>query len=362
MTRNNSVSAWQVGILMFVLLLANKILMLPSLLYEDAKLEVWLVLCVLFGLEIGLVALFWRLKTKYPNETFRGLMCRFFGKIATKIFFVLVMFFCLSKALLLYNVTYIFFKSVIYKEADNLLYLIAFLPVVVHLAVSGLRVMGRTMQMFFPALIVTILFCVGVGLLGMGETPLAFQSTGIALARSVFRHVSAFGDSIFLFLIMDKVKIEKGQWKVLFLFSAFALLLVGVICMVFVFSYSYTSFMHPFALFEIMSYVKEYGGLGRIDIVAIVLIIALTYFQLALYLHMFVLAFDNVVSGLKVFYPVATFVFSFVGLVTFVVLNVSKTILFGEKVLPYFGVLPFAILPAVVIVLLFGRQVKEGGP
>ena len=360
MMRNNSVSAWQVGILLFVLLLTNKILMLPSLLYEDAKLEVWIVLLVLFAFEMGLIVLFWRLKVKYPNQTFMSLMQAFFGKWVTKIFFVLVMLFCLGKALLLYNVTYIFFKSVIYKEANNLLYLIAFLPVVVHLAVSGLRVVGRTMQMFFPALVVTILFCIGVGLLGAGETPLAFQSTGLALTRSVFRHISAFGDSIFLFLIMDKVKIEKGKWKVVFLFSTFALALVGAICMVFVFSYSYTSFMHPFALFEIMSYVKEYGGLGRIDIVAIVLIIALTYFQLALYLRMFVLSFDNVFVGLRVFYSVATFVFLFVMLVTFVILNVSKTILFGEKVLPYFAVLPFALLPVVVLVLLFGRRVKEG--
>lgn len=360
MTRDNNVSVWQVGILMFVLLLANKILMLPSLLYEDARLEVWIVLLILFAFEMGLVVLFWKLKLKYPNESFAVIMKQIFGKWATKIFFVFVAIFCLGKALLLYNVTYIFFKSVIYKEANNLLYLIAFLPVVVHLAVSGLRVMGRTMQMFFPAVIVTILFCVGVGFIGSGAIPLAFQATAASITKSTFKHISAFGDSIFLFLIMDKVNIQKGKWKPLFFFSAISLVLVAVICMVFVFSYSYTSFMHPFALFEIMSYVKEYGGLGRIDIVAIVLIICLTYFQLALYLRMFISAFDNVIENLKVVYPVATFVFLFVGLVAFVVLNVSKTILFGEKVLPYFAVLPFVLLPVVVIVLLCSRK-KENG-
>ncbi|MDE6583147.1 MAG: hypothetical protein K2K31_00650, partial [Clostridia bacterium] len=67
--KDRSITAWQLGILIFMLMFANKILVLPSLLYEGAKLEGYFVPIILFILEFGLVYLFYRMKKAFPTQS-----------------------------------------------------------------------------------------------------------------------------------------------------------------------------------------------------------------------------------------------------------------------------------------------------
>ena len=123
---DRSITAWQTGIILFILLFANKILILPSLLYEDAKLEAFLVPIFLFVLELGLIFLFYRIKTKYPSERFSDILKNHYGKFVTYSLYVLILVFFFCKALLLYNVTYIFFRNMVYKDSGNILFLFCF--------------------------------------------------------------------------------------------------------------------------------------------------------------------------------------------------------------------------------------------
>lgn len=354
--RDKSITAWQTGIILFILMFANKILVLPSLLYDTAKLEAFFVPIFLFALEFGLIVLFYKVKTKFPTESFSEILKLHFGKIFACIIFLLFMLFFFCKSILLYNITYIFFKNLIYKDANNYLFLFCFLPVINHLAISGLRVMGRTTQLFFPVIFIVLLFCIIVGFFGISNQPLFMQTSFSDLGLATLKHFSSFGDSIFLFVLIDKIKIKKGQWKVVFSLSGLAMIAVIVITTVFIFSYTYTSFMHPFALFEIMSYVKEYGGLGRIDIISMVLIIVFTYFHLAIYLKVFINSFKNVFVGISDIYSVLTFNILFVLFINFLILNLSKGIVYAENILPYFSILSFIIVPFISIWISFSKK------
>ncbi len=355
---DKTLNAWQLGILMFVLLFANKILVLPSLLYEGAGFESIFIPVLLFLLEFGLVFLFYRLKTKFPNETFAQILKNHFGNVVKVIIFVIFMFFFLSKAVLLYNVTYIFFRNLIYKDYSNFLFLFCIIPIITHLAVCGLRVMGRTAQLFFPVIIVIIAFCIVVGFFGINSKPLLFEGSLSDFVLTTLKHVSSFGDSIFLFLIMDKAIVKKKQWKIVFGFSLISAILVVLVTVVFALSYTYTAFLHPYAIFEIMSYVKEYGGLGRIDIISMVVIIIFTYFHLAIYLKAFMLSFHEVFRKVNFVYPVITFNLIFLVVIDFFILNLEKAVVYGENVLPYIGIFPFVILPIAVGVLLLLKKRK----
>ena len=357
--RDRSVNVWQIGILLFILLFANKILILPSLLYDGAKAEAFFVPIILFLVEIGLLFLFYKIKTKYPTQSFAEILKMHFGKIVSNFIFFLIMVYFLCKAVLLYNVTYIFFRNLIYKDADNILFLFCFLPVINHLAISGVRVMGRTAQLFFPIILVVTLFCIVVGFFGINNTPLFFESTFSDVIFTALKHSSSFGDVLFLFVFMDKIQIKKGQWKVLFSFATIAMIIVAVVTVVFVFSYTYTSFMHPYAIFEIMSYVKEYGGLGRIDIISMILIIIYTYFHLAIYLKLFMAYFNLIFDKIDDVYSVLKFNFLFLILINFLVLNLEKAIVFGENILPYFSILPFVIIPILCVCLLCMNHRKK---
>jgi len=359
MIRDKAIGAWQAGILIFFLMFANKILILPSLLFNHAKFEGLIAPIILFLLELGLLILFYKLKKRFPTERFFDVVKNHFGKIATCIVFLLIGLYFLGKMILLYNVTYIFFRNLIYKESNNTLFLICLLPVVNHLAICGIRTIGRTAQLFLPGVVAILLFAVVVGIFGINSSVIVEQSTISNIALATIRHISVFGDVVVLFLFMDKVQVKKGEWKIIFSFFVAGALSVMAIILVFFLSYTYTSFLHPFAFFEILSYVKEYGGLGRLDIISMVFIIFLTYFQLAIYLKCFFICFDGLFPKLDRIYSVLTFNFVFVLLIQFAVINLSRIIIYAEKFLPYFSIIAFVVLPLCCLVPLFVKKNKE---
>ena len=359
MIRDKAIGAWQTGILIFFLLFANKILILPSLLFNNAKFEGLITPIVLFILELLLLVIFYKLKKRFPHERFFYVLKNHFGKIVTCIVFFLVGIYFLGKMILLYNVTYIFFRNLIYKESNNTLFLICLLPVVNHLAICGVRTIGRTAQIFFPAVVTILIFAVVVGVFGINSSVILEQSNISSIALATIRHVSVFGDLIVLFLFMDKIEVKKGEWKILFSFFSAGALSVFAIILVFFLSYTYTSFLHPFAFFEILSFVKEYGGIGRLDIISMIFIILLTYFQLAIYLKCFFVCFDGLFPKLDRLYSVLTFNFLFVLLIQYAVINLSRIIIYAEEFLPYFSIIAFIIVPVCCLVSLFVRKHEE---
>ncbi len=359
MIRDKTIGAWQTGILLFFLIFANKILVLPSLLFNNAKFEGLIASVFLFLLEFGLLVLFWKLKKKFPTERFFDVVKNNFGKIVTVIVFVFVGIFFLAKMILLYNVTYIFFRNLIYKESNNTLFLICLLPVVNHMAICGVRTIGRTAQLFFPGAVAILLFAVVVGAFGINSSVIVEQSSFSNIVIATIKHISVFGDTIILFLFMDKIQVKKKEWKIVFSLFAAGVISVTAIILVFFLSYTYTSFLHPFAFFEILSYVKEYGGIGRLDIISMVFIIFLTYFQLAIYLKAFFVCFDGIFPKLDRIYSVLVFNFAFILLIRFAVINLSRIIIYAEEFLPYFAIIAFGIVPVCCLVALLVKKHKE---
>ncbi len=355
---DRTITAGQAGIILFILLFANKVLVFPSLIFEGADFEAFLIPILSSILEMGLLYLFYKLKNRFPDQTFVQILRQHFGKAVQIVFYVAFSIYFLSKAVLLYNVTFIFFRNMIYKDAQNLVFLFALLPIINHLAICGLRVLGRTAQLFFPVILSIVVFCIIVGCFGIDSAPLLFQTSAAKFFTTFFRHFAPFGDTVFLFLIIDKVKVEKGQWKILFSCAGGALFLVCLVSFIFILSYSFTSFMHPFAIFEIMSFVKEYEGLGRLDLISMILIILFTYFQLAIYLKMFMFSFDGVFEKIDQVYGVISFNVLFLIIINFLIVNLEQAVMYGQHILPFFNVLPFAVLPIFVLVM-FARRKKE---
>lgn len=350
---DKSITAWQAGIILFILLFANKVLVLPSLLYEGAHFEAFFVPIILFALEFGIIGLFYFLKKKFPAQGLSEILKDHIGKWAQVLVSVLFMIFFLSKAVLLYNVAYTFFRNMIYRDSTNFIFLFCFLPIINHLAICGLRVLGRTAQLFFPAVEIIALFCMIVGFLGVKTTPLLFETPFSAILLTSLKHISAFGDAAFLIVIMDRIQVKKGEWKVIFLLPLAASVMVFAIVLTFVLTYTYTSFMHPYAIFDVMSYVREYGGLGRVDIISMILIIIFTYFHLAIYMKMFMISFHEVFAKLDHLYSVLTFDLLFLIMVLFVINNLENSVIFGQKILPFFAIIPFVILPIFTLVCAF---------
>lgn len=358
--RDRSMNGWQTGIVLFILVFANKILLLPSLLYRDADMFGFLVYIVLFLLETALLVLFFVLKYKYPHMSFKNLIVKHFGKVTMIIFSILFIIYFFGKAVLVYNVTYLFFKNLIYMENNGILYAICFLPVVNHLAVSGTRVLGRTCQLFFPVILVTMLFCVIISFFGIDTEPLLFQNSLSSVWLSAIHHISSFGDTILLFILMDKIELKQGDWKIISSLYALAVTLVMGLVIGFYLSYTFTSFMHPYAIFEVLTFIKDYGGVGRIDVISMILIMFLSYFHLSIFLKGFTVSFHNIFEKLPKQYSLITFDISFLLVIFLVIRNLERTIVYAENYLPYLSIISFILVPILTIIFLFMKKHEEG--
>ena len=102
MARDKSINIWQTGIFIFIIIFANKVLLLPSLLYRDANVEGIFCYLILFLLEIGLIFLFIVLKSKFPNVSFASLVKEKFGIVTLKIIYFLLIIFFFCKLILIF--------------------------------------------------------------------------------------------------------------------------------------------------------------------------------------------------------------------------------------------------------------------
>ena len=356
MQRKGEISAWQVGMLLFVLMFANKVMVLPSLLSEKVKMEAFFVPIVMFLIDFAVLFLFFFLKKKHPNDSFFDVVKMHFGKAFAVFLYILFIVFFMSKTILLYNVSYIFLRNLIYRDASSLLFLFCVLPVVNFLAFSGLRPLGRTIQIFFPIIVLIVTICLVIGGFGINSSMLLFQTPASSVFVQSLKYVGSFGDTLVLFLFMDKINIQKKQWKVIFSLEILGMLFVVGINLIFILSYTYTSFLHPFAIFELMSFVKEYEGLGRIDIISVVLIIVLVYFHLSIYLKGVLCAVEKPFPKFKSNYSIVLYDVLVAVLSIFVFFNLGRTIIFGESVLPYCCILPLVIVPAVCIIAITKKR------
>lgn len=352
-------SIWQAGVCVFIIIFANKILLLPSMLYSIANIEGLWIYPISFLFELGLVTLFIFLKRRYQNISFSELIRKKLGVITLKIFYILLCLFFFCKLILIYNITYIFFKDLIYKDSGSFLFLICLLPIINYLAYSSPRVIGRTAQLFFPVILIVLIFCTVTSLLSANDMPLFFQSSAKDVFLALVKHLSAFGDTIFLFVFMDKIEYKKGDGKKLYFFAGLGILFVLSIACAFYFSYTYTSFMHPYAIFETMGNIKDYGGLGRIDAVAVILVIILSYFQMAIYLKSFTISFHEIFPKLNVNYALISFDVLFLVVVSLFVRNLERTVMYAESILPYFSLISFVLVPLACVLFLILRRKRE---
>ena len=360
--KNDSINIWQTGIILFILIFANKILLLPSLFYNEAKVEGVFCYLFLFLLELFLITLFVFLKRKYPNSSFSSLIREKLGVVTLKIFYVLFLLYFFCKLVLIYNITYIFFKDLIYKDNDAFLYVICIFPIINFLAVSKMRVFGRTAQIFFPLIFIILLISIVLSFIGTKSTPLLFQGSFSSIFIGSFKHISSFDDSVFLIIFFDKIDYKKKDGKKLFFMSVFAMILTLLIVISFYLSYTYTSFMHPYAIFEVLGNIKDYGGLGRVDVISVILVIFLTYLQMGLYLKCFTESFLVVFPKLSNVYALVSFDIAFFFVVELVIRNLEKTVLYGQSVLPYFSLVSFGLVPIFsILFLLMKKKEKSDG-
>lgn len=339
----------QMGCIAGVMVFANKILVLPSLFYDRVGVDGLFILIGMFLVELLLLAIFFKVKSVFKTETFFQVLSRIFTKYGAYILSFLFACFFILKAITGFNISLMYLKNQVYFEAGEYIFLLCFLTIANNFVFKGLRSMSRTVEFFYVIIIILAFFCISGTLLNfMGFPNFLTHSVG-EITTSSFSYLLWFGDSLFFFLIMDKIEYKKEKRKTVYLTVIINMIIVFLLYLIFYSAFRYTGFMHNNAASEVLTFSNKFSGIGRVDIAAVVVVMILNYFQFSVYNLAFDAMLENIIPKNKKIYSVVIFDVIFFILLALLFTDFTRSIDIATNYLSYVAlplqyIVPFACL------------------
>ena len=277
------INSRQAAILLAISIFANKILVLPSLLSTYAKGDSVFLVSLIFLFDLLGVGFFLSLKKRYQTQSFFEILSKNIGKWFAYIIFSILLFYFFVKFCLNFKITHSYFKMQVYQEEKIFVFLFAMMVVVWGILKNGLQSFARTAEFFFIPIIFGVVFCQFVSITNFKSLPFFFDTSFELFLRGGFNYLFLFGDFLFLFLIMEKIDYDKTLSKKLFVHSAFAMISICCGYLLFFSIFKNTAFMHINAISDVIDLSYRIFDIGRLDIVAVITVMTLTFLQLGLY-------------------------------------------------------------------------------
>lgn len=303
----DTITMRQAGILLLLCIFSNKILLLPSLMFEHVKADAIFSLILLFLVELLCLPILISLKKKFPNQKLYDIMKKYITVLGAKLIYLILILFMLFKALLTFSIVYVYFKQQIYQDEFIWIVLIAFIPVINHAVLTGLKSTTRTMEILLGVVLTGFVFCLAISLFTPISTPIFFVSSAKEIFASVYKYAFTFGDFIIMFLVIDKIDFKQKEEKKLYFYSSMGMLLVILLFFLFYSKYQITAFMHNNALADLLVFSVQFNAIGRLDIIAMLTIMTITLFQMEIFCYAFCNCFLNLFPLLNDKYAVVVF-------------------------------------------------------
>lgn len=355
----DKISMHQAGILVAFGILANKVLLLPSLMFNQTKADSIFVLLILFALDFVALPIFFKLKKAYPDKKLFEILTKFLTKYVARLIFIILLVYMLFKALYTFSVVYDYFKQQIYQDEFFWIAIICIVPLMNHAVIGGLRPTTRTMELLFGVVIAGVLLCFFISFFTRMSLPFFFVSSAKQVFSGAYRYVFVFGDFTILFLLMDKIDLQKGKEKQIYFHALFAMLIVVVLFLIFYSKYQVTAFMHNNALADILVFSVQFNAIGRLDIIAMITIMTLATFQMEIFCIAFCESFVNISPLLNKKWAVAVFDIAFFLLYYLYVGKFEVMVQESTNWLVVVGIIVSYVLPIIFMILSCNKRRKN---
>lgn len=279
----NKISSSQAGAIAFVLVLSNKILLLPSLLYQHINADGLIAMGLMFLLDFASLFVFMKLKRAYPNQSLSGILNEKLSTVISKLIYVVLLVFFYFKVVLTFAIAYLYFQQQVYQDDFIPIAFICAFPLACFGIIKGLRPLARTIELFFYILVAGIVVCLSFSIFTNLTLPIFFTSSIQNIGLAMYKHIFTFGDFLFLFLVMDRIEISKKSGKRIYIGALVGMALVMSLYAIFYSKYHITAFMHNNALSDVVVFTVEFNAFGRLDIVAMTTVCFITIFQVNLF-------------------------------------------------------------------------------
>ena len=278
----DTISCRQAGIIGAILIFANKVLALPSLLAQNTGADAIFIMAFMFLIDIMVLFVFFRLKRAFPHSSFFDVIKRLSKPICILILGLFFIYFFIG-FLINFNFTHVYFKVQVYHDDQESVFLFVAIVIMIATMSHGFRAIARTIEFFYLFILIGFFACMFIALSNFNEFAVMFDTPILQLVKNGYKYSFAFGDMLYLFLIMDKVELTKNGQKQILKYILFAMLVVLGGYFLFYCVYQYTLFIHPNAVSDIIVLSYQIFNVGRLEIVAVVLIMLITLFQISLY-------------------------------------------------------------------------------
>ncbi len=150
----------QAGIMCFISVLANKLILLPSLIYIDSENGALATLLLCLFIDFVFLLLILKYFKKNKNVEFVEILKNKLGKVLCRIVLFLFLCYFLIKCVILSNECYAMFRETVFAEAPLYLFLTILLVASNILAIGNFCANGRTAEFFFKPLLLAMIFII----------------------------------------------------------------------------------------------------------------------------------------------------------------------------------------------------------
>lgn len=263
----------QVSIIIFYLLVSLKFLALPSLVYQDAQSDSWLVFIIMALIDIGLIWVsIFLIRSANEKNLYEFLKNRI-GTLFTKI--LLILFFLVFVLDILDGITGIYRLLVedFYTDIKWYNYIIPLLCLISFMVYKGVRNIGRVCEIFVWLVIGALIFVIFKSL---SEFEIffflpSFTKGVMPVLKSITTHISWFGSPIAIIFFIGDVDKSSYKKSIVWKYILIAIFEIFILITVFYGVFKETAGMHSFAMSDLSQVASESTAIDEISWVTVIL-------------------------------------------------------------------------------------------
>lgn len=355
----------QCSIIMFVLIISNKLMMLPSIISYQSANDAWLSFMLSFVVDfvvaLGIIAMM----SKTDKNIFQFLEDKI-GRVCTAlVIFVFSLIFTLKIIDIMFEV-FSMFNEYIYVDFSSVLFFVVMLLTIVYFGTREFRSLGRTVEILFTTICGALVLSFLISLGGADFTNLLpfMQTDASKIAQNSFYHIFWFCDSFVLLFFVGNVKKEKGMSKKLILSYVATIFVVLVFVVIFTSIFANIAPMHRTAILDIGENLPRLLTEGRFNWIIYFIFPITPIFAIAIYSYLALNCIGYDIEKLVVRKKTVAAILLVINIITIMVLFHglwNNFYAFTSSVMPYVCGVVQLLLPIILIVLCFLSGRKKGG-
>lgn len=270
---NKELTTRQVCCMIAISIISLKFLIFPALFSKFAFRDCYFAVIISLIIDFTFFAIVvWFMKNN-PNLSMKDALMKAFGKTFMRIVMFILFFYFFFKSILIIKETHNYFIEVLFEELNWFYFIIPLFILLAYIMYKNLRTMGRSIEIFFPFIVIGIILTVLLPLRDFSFINLfpMFENGVEPIFNAVLRCNYSFGDYLVLMIFMGKIKYEKGSLKKLINYVIITDLFVAAFYVIFVAVFDITAINQGLAVSDLPLHVSYPSTIGRLDWLTIII-------------------------------------------------------------------------------------------